>query len=387
MQAKLERSSDEVVLTSPAGIAWFREALYGEQIEIIRRKGRSWAVTSEQVGQGWSRFTLFEIRFVNPQPKIEATPMNDQMQYIVIEGRKPQDGAKPARALLILPKWISPTLACAGIVGRVIELTDGNIIEQGAVYMGEQETLESLRIDIEQDSESQMETDDRHEQELQAEGVAAPVLSNEDPHIADAAYRQGMEAQRNAILGDMSRAGMPPNTRPMDWVQGLVAELAELKNPPAPVDEFHYSQQWELLNSLTGQFGCLVGSARLEWLRVELEELAQFRKDRPETLAKLQAAEDNLDAWRNAAGRNPMIVQNTDSQTGRIVSLGVDKGANGDVVALNRQVAELQTQLQEFEGVDEQFQQLNDRINQRDHRIEQLRKDLKKIRKLVKAAL
>lgn len=346
--------------------------------------------------------------------------MKDQMQYIVIEGRKPQDGAKPAQALLILPKWISPTLACAGIVGRVIELTDGNVIEQGAVFMGEQETLDSLRVDISQDSESQLETDDRHEQELQAEGVTAPVVATgsfAEANIAqqrDDAYREGMQAARTSIVKRFTEHGMPEGAGMGEWFKAQMEELERHRNAALPVK----------LNALLLEFGGKPGGEGYEFLRGELEELAQFRKDRPETLAKLQhaenqlaefindekyeqckriadravldmqeanaraqAAEDNLDAWRDAAGRNPMIVQNTDSQTGRIVSLGVDKGANGDVVALNRQVAELQTQLQEFEGVDENFQALNEALTHRDHRIEQLRKDLKKIRKLVKAAL
>lgn len=221
--------------------------------------------------------------YEEPQPKTEVTPMKDQMQYIVIEGRKPQDGAKPTQALLILPKWISSTLACAGIVGRVIELTDGNVIEQGAVFMGEQETLDSLRIDISQNSESQFKTDDRHEQELQAEGVVAPAV-RPTPGAADAAqqrddaYREGMQATRDKLAGLLLQFGMPTD--------------AKVPN----------------------------------WLKEELEELAQFRKDRPETLARLQAAEDNLDAWRDAAGAAD-LVQVCDVQTGRIKQLLVQGAA------------------------------------------------------------
>lgn len=220
----------------------------------------------------------------DPQPKIEEIPMKDQMQYIVIEGRKPQDGAKPTQALLILPGWISPTLACAGIVGRVIELTDGNVIEQGAVFMGEQETLDSLRIDIRQDLESQQEQiPDLAASRAEAmEPIEAPAV-RPTPGAADAAqqrddaYREGMQATRNKLAELLLPFGMPAN--------------AKVPN----------------------------------WLKEQLEELAQFRKDRPETLAKLQAAEDNLDAWRDAAGAAG-LGQECDSKTGQVKRLFVVPG-------------------------------------------------------------
>lgn len=285
MRAKLEQSLDKVVLTSPAGIAWFREALHGEQIEVIRRKGRSWAVISEQIGLGWSRFTLSEIHFVNSQPKIEATPMKDQMQYIVIEGRKPQDNSKPTQALLILPKWISPTLACAGIVGRVIELTDGNIIEQGAVPMDEQGVLEALREDMQLDAESQQEpvvdfTPSRAEamEPIEVPAVRPTPGAADVAQQRDDAYREGMQATRDKLAGLLLQFGMP------------------------------------------------AGAKVPNWLKEQLEELAQFRKDRPETLARLQAAEDNLDAWRDAAGAAD-LVQVCDVQTGRIKQLLVQGAA------------------------------------------------------------
>ena len=254
--------------------------------------------------------------------------MKDQMQYIVIEGRKPQDNSKPAQALLILPKWISPTLACAGIVGRVIELTDGNIIEQGAVYMGEQETLENLRIDIQQDLESQLETDDRHEQELRAEGVVAPVAATDEaePNALDNAYREGMQATRDKLAGLLLQFGMPTD--------------AKVPN----------------------------------WLKEQLEELAQFRKDRPETLARLQAAEDNLDAWRDAAGTNDKIHQYTDEKTGRITRLAVAVEGGGKLM--------------------DQYQALQEDFNEAQGDIEALRAQLRDtdkalllIRKTAKKAL
>lgn len=216
--------------------------------------------------------------------------MKDQMQYIVIEGRKPQDGAKPTQALLILPKWISPTLACAGIVGRIIELTDGNVIEQGLLPCGEGELLENIR----EDAESQMETDDRHEQELRAGGVAAPAVRPTPGAAAaaqqrDDAYREGMQAMRSKVAELLLPFGMP----------------SEAKVP--------------------------------NWLKEQLEELAQFRKDRPEMLVKLQAAEDNLDAWRNAAGAAD-LVQVCDVQTGRIKELIVQGVAVEQVTAQQRDV-------------------------------------------------
>lgn len=183
--------------------------------------------------------------------------MKDQMQYIVIEGRKPQDGAKPTQALLILPKWISPTLACAGVVGRVIELTDGNVIEQGLLPSGEQDLLAEIRADMLENAESQQEP--------------TAALPNVDPHVADNAYREGMQAARAGMRSSIVQFGAPE-------------------------------------------------SGLLNWLKCELEELAQFRKDRPETLAKLQAAEDNLDAWRDAAGAAG-LGQECDATTGQIKRL------------------------------------------------------------------
>lgn len=208
--------------------------------------------------------------------------MKDQMQYIVIEGRKPQDGAKPAQALLILPKWISPTLACAGIVGRVIELTDGNVIEQGAVFMGEQETLDSLRIDIRQDSESQQEPSADFASSRAEAMEPTPQAPADAAQQRDDAYREGMQATRDKLAGLLLQFGMPTD--------------AKVPN----------------------------------WLKEELEELAAFRESRPEILAKLQAAEDNLDAWRDAAGAAD-LVQVCDVQTGRIKQLLVQDHAKAEL--------------------------------------------------------
>lgn len=55
------------------------------------------------------------------------------MKYIVIQGRMPQNGDTAKTARITFPDWISPTLVCAGIIGRVQELTDGGILEGGKV--------------------------------------------------------------------------------------------------------------------------------------------------------------------------------------------------------------------------------------------------------------
>lgn len=335
--------------------------------------------------------------------------MNDQMQYIVIEGRKPQDGAKPAQALLILPKWISPTLACAGIVGRVIELTDGNVIEQGALPMGEQEILAELREDMRLDTESQMETDDRHEQELQAEGVTAPVASDLTDEVIDAlaesmpggvlgfmkdwgyrqfarevqarcttppqtpadaaqqrddAYREGMQAARTAVAKRFTEHGMPEGAGMGEWFKAQMEELERHRNSALPVK----------LNALLLEFGGMAGGEGYDFLRGELEELAQFRKDRPETLAKLQAAEDNLDAWRDAANVNDKIHKYF-GEGGRIERLAVSVDAT--VSNAEQVIAAYRQDLDSAMGS----------IDERDAEIEQLRTLLKGIRRIAKKGL
>lgn len=80
---------------------------------------------------------------------------NNGMQYIVVQGRMPQDGSKALEALVIFPAWVSATLMCAGVSGRVIELTDGSIKESGPVPMSEAEVLEGLRADAAANVESQ----------------------------------------------------------------------------------------------------------------------------------------------------------------------------------------------------------------------------------------
>lgn len=331
---------DEVVLTSPTGRAWFMSAMRSS--ELIHRKGAKWAVVAAHPheSEGWTSFTLREILMVSTsQPKTEATPMKDQMQYIVIEGRKPQDGAKPTQALLILPKWISPTLACAGIVGRVIELTDGNVIEQGALPMGEQEVLAELREDARSDAESQMETDDRHEQELQAEGVTAPVASD----LTDEAIDALAESMPGGVLGFMKDWGYRQFAREVQ-ARCTAPDTAYKQGENTPLDDAYREGMQATRNKLAElllPFGMPTDAKVPNWLKEELEELAQFRKDRPETLAKLQAAEDNLDAWRNAAGVADLI-QVCDTQTGRITALLVQGEAKAELGTGGGRIAQLE---------------------------------------------
>lgn len=268
------------------------------------------------------------------------------MKYIVIQGRMPQNGGTAKTARILFPDWLSPTLVCAGIIGRVQELTDGNILEGGKVEEHIERYAEIIGKGVLADDigewvryedhvllmaalrdalqAAEAERDALHLSALENVDTRTPVIQS--AATADDAYREGMQAQRNSILGDMSRAGMPPDTRPLDWINGLVV--------------------------------------------------------------KLQAAEDNLDAWRDAAGRNPLIVQHTDSDTGRITALGVAK----DTMTLELQldttqaVAQLEVlqhdplRLQEFgtleeaqaahdalaDKVDELYGLLEQRTNQRD---------------------
>lgn len=295
--------------------------------------------------------------------------MKDQMQYIVIEGRKPQDGAKPAQALLILPKWISPTLACAGIVGRVIELTDGNVIERGAVFMGEQETLDSLRIDISQDLESQQEPSADFAPS-RAEATEPIEAARPTPGAADAAqqrddaYREGAQAVRTAMAKRFTEHGMPEGAGMGKWFKAQMEELERHRNAALPVK----------LNALLLEFGGTPGGEGYDFLRGELEELAQFRKDRPETLAKLQAAEDNLDAWRDAANVNDKIHKYF-GEGGRIERLAVLVDAT--VSNAEQVIAAYRQDLDSAMGG----------IDERDAEIEQLRTLFKGIRRMAKKGL
>lgn len=268
--------------------------------------------------------------YEEPQPTKEATPMKDQMQYIVIEGRKPQDGAKPTQALLILPKWISPTLACAGIVGRVIELTDGNIIEQGALPVGEQETLESVREDMRSDAESQQE----HVTECPLCALQQPYHHKGCPNVPVAVEESAAKSDLTDEAIDALAGSMPGGVSGFmkDWGYRQFAREVQARCSRAePVEvAVPVTKDREFINRLCLEFGAQPGDTWQEWLREQLEELAQFRKDRPEALAKLQAAEDNLAAWRDAAGANPLIQQYTDEKTGQITRLAVAVTASRD---------------------------------------------------------
>ena len=213
------------------------------------------------------------------------------MKYLVIQGRAPQDGSAARTALILCPSWMSSTLVCAGIVGRVIELTDGNIIEECILPHegGEEELLQEIRNDLYGEGVAHPATNPFTTPEPTAEateqtppanqdvpGYAEPVVAQTPADAAqqrDDAYREGNQAARNMFTETLKEHGFNPAERGMK-----------------------------------------------EWLVAELEELAQFRKDRPETLAALQKANDNLDAWRDAAGAAYLVQEcDADGQIKRLL--------------------------------------------------------------------
>lgn len=340
--------------------------------------------------------------------------MKDQMKYLVIEGRAPQNGSAAKRALILCPKWMSSTLVCAGIVGRVIELTDGNIIEEGNVPMSEQECLEGLRLDAAADLESQQEeapdfAESRAEgmeppanqstpgyalapgdfAESRAEGMEPAQTPADAAQQHDEAYRQGMQANLNAMLGELSRLGMPPNTRPLVWIQGLIDELEQLRNPPQPVadatlDGFNSDKNVQELRRLciANGYDPVEMGALLPWLEAQL--------------VRLELANNNLDAWRDAAGAAG-LAQECDAITGQIKRLYVGASADPQVdMDLNTlcgaygclpgqdRLSWVQTQLNALIEVSADKAE-----REREHiaRVDELHSHLDKIRKLAKNAL
>lgn len=59
--------------------------------------------------------------------------MNEQpMKFIVMEGRQPQDGSKPARVKIIFDARLSPVSVCAGVSQRNHKLlSDASMVEEG----------------------------------------------------------------------------------------------------------------------------------------------------------------------------------------------------------------------------------------------------------------
>ncbi len=147
------------------------------------------------------------------------------MKYIVIEARAPQDGSPAKTALLMFPKWISSTLVCAGIVGRVIELTDGNIIEEGDMPVDEETCLETIREKAAADAELQQEK----ELPLTGSEGRAAGLPSTDPVAVEDAYREGMQKQRTLMAETFTKHGMPQGTPMGEWITAELVELAALR--------------------------------------------------------------------------------------------------------------------------------------------------------------
>lgn len=104
-------------------------------------------ITEQHAGKEWAVVSIKD-HAITLQELVRVRPAG--MQYAVLQGRMPQDGSKPDTALILFPAWVSATLLCAGICGRVIELTDGSIIE-GAVIPAEgteQDLLDEIRSEL-----------------------------------------------------------------------------------------------------------------------------------------------------------------------------------------------------------------------------------------------
>jgi hypothetical protein len=293
------------------------------------------------------------------------------MKYLVIEGRAPQDGSPAKRALILCPEWMSSTLVCAGIVGRVVELTDGNIVEEGVLPGSEEAVLEEIREDAAADLESQQEFEE-------PPAVDMPQAPNTDPHATDDAYRQGMQKVRTRLAELLLPFGMPADAKVSNWLKEQLEELAQLRATPAPIPEdgFNSDKNVQELRRLciANGYNPVEMGPLLPWL----EELMQFRAFHRETLTKLQAAEAALDAWRDAAG-SAGLVQECDVTTGQIKRLYMpeDLGSNTEAQRLRNDNAELK----------ERVSDLMDEVQEQSDKNGQLRYNLDKIRKLAKNAL
>lgn len=306
------------------------------------------------------------------------------MKYLVIEGRAPQDGSAAKRALILCPKWMSSTLVCAGIVGRVVELTDGNIIEEGNVPMSEQECLEGLRLDAAADLESQQEdVSDFAEPTHQG---PRPELPNTDPHAADDAYRQGMQATREVLRKELQEFIPEGTAFTPAWLHGQLAELGRLR-----ASETSLIEQWENMAAVLEKHGITDQDNRVDWLDSRLARSTEdgFNSDKnvrelrhlcvvngyspaemgallpwlEAQLGQLKTANANLDAWRDAAG-SAGLVQECNAMTGQIMRLYLPIDAT------------------ESDAED----RMQNALDQRDDEIERLRTLLKGIRRMTKKA-
>lgn len=292
---------------------------------------------------------------------------NNSMQYLVIQGRAPQDGSEPAKALILCPAWMSATLVCAGITGRIIEMTDGSIVEGRVIEAegGEEELLAEIRAEFE-------------DEELPAA-----------PPVVEAAYQ---EAER--------KIGMPPEmAAPYSAdavVEGDVYENVALC--PQDADEYTRGMQdvrAQFVKVLT-PFGFPEDGARPKmWIKAQLEQKVTEQR--------------NLDAWRDAAGAAELCIEyDENGMVRKIFGPEESGGVNTSEIApaLNALLLEfggkpggdylefLREQLEAAANANAVIATLRDdftgameAVAKRDDTIEQLRKTLLKIKKQVKAAL
>jgi hypothetical protein len=277
------------------------------------------------------------------------------MKYIVIEGRMPQDGSKAQQALILFPKWMSPTLVCAGITGRVIEMTDGSVIDTGDTLMTEEQVFAGLVIgDLAQEAGAPEEFPEPPTVEM------PPQTATDAAQQRDDAYREGMQAMRTKLAELLLPFGMPTDAKVPNWLKEQLEELAKLQ----------------------AQLKAFEGGAT--------------RQAYDETLAKLQAAEDNLDAWRDAAGAAG-LGQECEVESGRIKRLFVvTDNASDDLNTLcaaygclpgQDRLSWLQTKLNALIEVEADLHEANSAADDQDRQIRDLHEALSKIRKLAKNAL
>jgi hypothetical protein len=173
---------------------------------------------------------------------------NKAMQYIVVQGRQPQDGSKPVEALVIFPAWVSATLVCAGMSGRVIELTDGSIKKSGRIPLGEDEMLTGLLIDEAANLESQQEapspvatlsvgvTTVRYEEDVQRIAELEGQLK-----IA----QDNLEHTVN-YMNEGCTCGRAPNPKMRPVPNPTPADYAELRGRVEELTDVNHQQQREL---------------------------------------------------------------------------------------------------------------------------------------------
>ena len=233
------------------------------------------------------------------------------MKYIVIQGRAPQDGSEARKALFVCPSWISSTLVCAGVVGRIIELTDGNILEEGE--LGPDEATEEVLLQELRDGCAEREGNLHMDDPADAPAPLEPVAA-----CCTVPTKQGWFCTRSEGH-DGPCALVAHNTTTADEItEQTPADVAQQRD-----DAYREGSQAarNMFTETLKEHGFNPAERGMkEWLVAELEELAQFRKDRPETLAALQKANDNLDAWRDAAGAAYLVQEcDADGQIKRLL--------------------------------------------------------------------